>query len=115
MKYSPIFPEDHSPSDAPQGVYAIYGEGDHEELEHLLLFLKEYIEIPERETTQKGMRRGQLLSHPYLQLGDDEVSLPFVLSKIHDLEDLGFNVIIGFLYPGNPYKKRSRDILTFRA
>lgn len=117
MKFSAILPEvkGGANSDVPLGVHVVYEEGDHEELEHLLVFLEDYFDIPEEDTARKGKRSGLLAEHPYLQLGDVQVSLPYMLSRIPDLEDIGVNTVIGFLYPGNSYKRHSRDIATFRA
>ena len=118
MKYSAILPDEKpigGGDPPPLGVHVVYEEGDHEELEHLLLALEEYFDIPEAPTPPKGKRAGMLMEHPYFQLGDTIVSLPYMLSRIPDLEDIGLNSVIGFYYPGNPYKRRSRDITTFRA
>lgn len=114
MRYSAILPDVRA-SEVPLGVHIVYEEGDHEELEHLLVFLEDYFELPEARGGRKGKRAGLLLEHPYLQLGDDDVSLPYMRTRIPELEEIGMNTIVGFLYPGNPYKRRSRDIATFRA
>ncbi len=118
MKFSGILPEERARgggSKPPLGVHVVYEEGDHEELEHLFVFLEDHFTIPDEVVARKGRKFRLLAIHPYFQLGDNEVSLPYMLSHIAHLEDIGVNTVVGFLYPGNPYKRRSHDITTFRA
>lgn len=123
MDWSPIYtPVNDGISEASSrlGVHIIYEPGDHVELKHFLLFLKQHFAVRDEDIAQaqlppNGIHYGKSESHPYFQIGHAAVSLPHLLAKIPKLEGFEFPVIVGYLYPGSHYNPQAVDMLTYRA
>ncbi len=88
------------------GVYISYRSDEIEELTHLVDFLTEYFRLTSRSRKQSN--------HPYVQIGDVEISLPKLVKALPHFEDADTFVAIGFRYPTHR-GQGGNDFLTFRA
>ncbi len=111
MKHQPILLDGVAAPDpkyAPLGVYIAYAPDEMTELEHLVDFLCAYLGITPR------MKR-KASTHPYCQVGEDEVSLPMLTKLMPMLCNEGVGVAIGFFYPKAKKHAMPDNMTAFRA
>ncbi len=90
------------------GVWVTYQAHELDGLGHQLEFLRKRFQVSEEDLANKKKLGRVLLRHPLCQILQERVSLPKLLSKMFDLEDIpDVTVSIGFRF--------KEDRTTFRV